>query len=250
MQTRVASRLDGVLTVSSISERDIQNELGVPGEMMQTVPLGVEPDVFFPDPAAAVPGRMVVVTSADVPLKGLLVLLDALAKLRIEHEDAHLVCVGRATPGGPTDRRIDELGLRDAVSFQHGLPQPDLVKLLQSAQVAVVPSIYEGFSLPAIEELACGLPLVATEVGALPELVGPDGESGLLVPPGDAEALAAALSTLFADPELRARMGASARRRVCERFTWQATATATAEWYAERIDRVKAQQAATGTASC
>jgi glycosyltransferase involved in cell wall biosynthesis len=250
MQTRVASRLDGVLTVSSISERDIQKELGVPGEMMHTVPLGVEPDVFYPDPAAAVPGRIVVVTSADVPLKGLLVLLDALAKLRTEHENAHLVCVGRATPGGPTDRRIDELGLRDAVTFRHGLPQDELVQLLQSAQVAVVPSIYEGFSLPAIEELACGLPLVATEVGALPELVGPDGESGLLVPPGDAEALAVALSTLFDDPELRARMGAAARRRVCERFTWQATAAATAEWYAERIERVKSQQAAAGTGSC
>ena len=211
---------------------------------MHTVPLGVEPDVFFPDPAAAVPGRIVVVTSADVPLKGLLVLLDALAKLRIEHDNAHLVCVGRATPGGPTDRRIDELGFRDAVTFRHGLPQGELVQLLQSAQVAVVPSIYEGFSLPAIEELACGLPLVATEVGALPELVGPDGESGLLVPPGDAEALAGALSTLFDDPDLRARMGAAARRRVCERFTWRATAAATAEWYAERIERANSEQAA------
>ncbi len=235
MQRLVARQLDGILTVSDLSVIDIPRELGIESDRVAMVPLGVDPDVFSPAPGRAVPGRIIVVTSADVPLKGLLVLLDALAKLRIERPEAHLVCVGRAKPNGPADRRLDELGLRDAVTFRSGISQEDLVSLMQSAEVAAVPSFYEGFCLPAVEEMACGLPLVATRVGALPEIVGSDNTAGLLVPPGDAEALASALGRLLDDPELRSRLGAAGRRRVEERFTWRAAAAGTADWYRERI---------------
>ena len=235
MQQKVALTLDGVLTVSDLSLVDIPSEMGIPADRVRMVPLGVDPDTFFPAPEKAVPGRIVVVTSADVPLKGLLVLLDALAKLRVERPGAHLVCIGRAKPKGPADRRLDELGIRDAVTFRSGLSQEELVELMQSAEVAAVPSFYEGFCLPAVEEMACGLPLVATRVGALPEIVGEDNSSGLLVPPGDAEALAMALGRLLDDPELRSRLGASGRRRVQDRFTWRAAAAGTADWYRERI---------------
>ena len=235
MQQEVAQQLDGVLTVSDLSLVDIPREMGISPERVHMVPLGVDPDVFFPCPQAAVAGRIIVVTSADVPLKGLMVLLDALAKLRVEQPHAHLVCVGRAKPNGPADRRLDELGLRDAVTFRSGLSQEEVVALMQSAEVAAVPSFYEGFCLPAVEEMACGLPLVATRVGALPEIVGSDGTAGLLVPPGDAAALAMALGELLDQPELRGRMGAAGRRRVQERFTWRAAAAGTAEWYRERI---------------
>jgi glycosyltransferase involved in cell wall biosynthesis len=239
MQQGVARQLDGILTVSDLSLVDIPVEMGVRADRVHMVPLGVDPDVFSPDPEAAVSGRIVVVTSADVPLKGLLVLLDALAKLRVERPNAHLICIGRAKPNGPADRRLDELGLRDAVTFRSGLSQEELVTLMQSAEVAAVPSFYEGFCLPAVEEMACGLPLVATQVGALPEIVGSDGSAGLLVPPGDAEALATALGRLLDDPELRRRLGAAGRRRVQERFTWRAAAAGTAAWYRERIAAMK-----------
>lgn len=235
MQQEVAQQLDGVLTVSDLSQGDIPREMGIAPEKVHMVPLGVDPAVFFPDSRAAVPGRIIVVTSADVPLKGLMVLLDALAKLRVERPQAHLVCVGRAKPNGPADRRLDELGLRDAVTFRSDLSQDEVVALMQSAEVAAVPSFYEGFCLPAVEEMACGLPLVATKVGALPEIVGSDGTTGLLVPPGDAGALAHALGELLDRPELRARLGAAGRLRVQERFTWRAAAAGTAEWYRERI---------------
>ncbi len=239
MQQQVALGLDGVLTVSDLSLVDIPREMGIPAERVKMVPLGVDPQTFSPDPAATVPGRIVVVTSADVPLKGLMVLLDALAKLRVERPGAHLVCVGRARANGPADRRLDELGLRDAVTFRSSLTQEELVALMQSAEVAAVPSFYEGFCLPAVEEMACGLPLVATRVGALPEIVGEDNTAGLLVPPGDAEALAMALGRLLDDPELRGRLGAAGRRRVEERFTWRAAAAGTADWYRERIAAVR-----------
>ena len=239
MQKEVARQLDGVLTVSDLSLTDIPRELGVPADRIHMVPLGVDPEVFSPAAGKSVPGRILVVTSADVPLKGLLVLLDALAKLRVERPDAHLVCVGRAKPNGPADRRLDELGLRGAVTFRSGLTQEELVEVMQSAEVAAVPSFYEGFCLPAVEEMAVGLPLVATRVGALPEIVGSDNEAGLLVPPGDPEALAAALGRLLDDGELRARLGAAARQRVQDRFTWRAAAAGTAEWYRERIAAVR-----------
>ncbi len=235
MQQEVARQLDGVLTVSDLSQVDIPREMGVEADRVHMVPLGVDPDVFSPAQGRSVPGRIIVVTSADVPLKGLMVLLDALAKLRVERPHAHLVCVGRAKPNGPADRRLDELGIRGAVTFRSGLTQEELVELMQSAEVAAVPSFYEGFCLPAVEEMAVGLPLVATRVGALPEIVGTDNEAGLLVPPGDAEALAAALGRLLDDPELRSRLGSAGRRRVQDRFTWRAAAAGTAEWYRERI---------------
>lgn len=240
MQARVARRLDGLLTVSANSALDITRDMAVPARDLTTVPLGVDQDVFSPSPARRVPGRIVVVTSADVALKGLGVLLDALAKVRVDH-DAHLVCVGRAKPGGAAERRVAELGLAGAVTFRSDLTTAELVEVMRSAEIAVVPSLYEGFSLPAVEEMACGLPLVATRTGALPEVVGPDGEAGLLVPPGDHDALAGAIGRLLDAPELRARLGAGGRARVLERFSWRVAAAATADWYRERIAVARAR---------
>ncbi|CAO5193106.1 MMP alpha-(1-_4)-mannosyltransferase [Frankia sp. AiPs1] len=240
MQARVARTLDGIIIPSESSRRGIIADMGLPSESMHTVPLGVDADIFTPAPAGRVPvpGRIVVVTSADVPLKGLGVLLEALAALRRERPGAHLVCVGKVREGGQAQRQVTELGLVDAVTFRSGVPEPELVDLLRSAEVAVVPSLYEGFSLPAVEELSCGIPLVATTAGALPEVAGPDGEAALLVPPGDPVALAKAIRRLLDDPALRARMGAAGRRRVEERFSWRAASAATAAWYADRIASV------------
>ncbi|WP_045876890.1 glycosyltransferase family 4 protein [Pseudofrankia sp. DC12] len=240
MQARVARGLDGIVIPSESSRTDIISDMGLADGQMHTVPLGTDHEVFSPDPSIArVPGRIVVVTSADVPLKGLMVLLEALAKLRVERENAHVVCVGKARPGGAAARQVVELGLTDAVTFRSNLEQSDLVDLLRSAEVAVVPSLYEGFSLPAVEEMSVGLPLVATTAGALPEVTGPDGEAALTVPPGDAGAMAEAIKRLLDDPELRVRLGAGGRARVEARFSWRAATAATARWYAERIDAVR-----------
>jgi glycosyltransferase involved in cell wall biosynthesis len=240
MQGRVARGLDGIVIPSESSRADIIADMALADGQMHTVPLGTDHEVFFPDPSIAkVPGRIVVVTSADVPLKGLMVLLEALAKLRVERENAHVVCVGKARPGGAAARQVVELGLTDAVTFRSNLEQSDLVDLLRSAEVAVVPSLYEGFSLPAVEEMSVGLPLVATTAGALPEVTGPDGEAALTVPPGDSDAMAVAINRLLGDPELRARLGAGGRARVEARFSWRAATAATAAWYAERIEAVR-----------
>ncbi|MER6914296.1 glycosyltransferase family 4 protein [Streptomyces sp. NPDC000594] len=232
MQKRVARRLPSVLTVSGSSRQEIVDQLGVRGERIQVVPIGADTDLFSPDPAVpVVPGRIVTTSSADVPLKGLIHLVEALAKVRTEHPGAHLVVVGKRADGGPVARLIERHGLADAVEFVKGISDTELVDLVRGAQIACVPSLYEGFSLPAAEAMATGTPLVATTGGAIPEVAGADGETCLAVPPGDADALAGALGRLLGDAELRDRLGAAGRARVLERFTWAKAAQGTVELY-------------------
>jgi glycosyltransferase involved in cell wall biosynthesis len=229
MQARVARRLPTLLTVSESSADDIVTEFGVRRGDVRVIPVGVETDVFQPSTLPRVPGRIVAVSSSDSPMKGVRVLLEAVAKLRTER-DVELVVVGRPKADGPVARAVDALGISDAVRFVTGLSDPALAELFGSAQVAVVPSLYEGFSIPAVEAMACGTPLVASRGGALPEVVG---DCGVLVEPGNPSDLAAALGSLLDDEPRRRALGTAGRRRVEERFTWRATAAATAEVYAE-----------------
>ncbi|WP_425834473.1 glycosyltransferase family 4 protein [Streptomyces fractus] len=236
MQKRVARRLPSVVTVSGTSRDEIVQHLGVRPGRINVVHIGADTDLFSPDPAVAeVPGRIVTTSSADVPLKGLVFLVEALAKVRAEQPDAHLVVVGKRPEEGPVAQAIARYGLEGAVEFVKGITDQELVDLVRSAQVACVPSLYEGFSLPAAEAMATGTPLVATTGGAIPEVAGRDGETCLAVPTGDAGALAGALGRLLGDRELRARLGADGRARVLERFTWARAAQGTAELYREAM---------------
>jgi len=232
MQTRVAKRLRRVITVSENSFRDIARDHEVDPNRMAIVPVGVDTDVFRPLPGVTpVPGRIVTTASADVTMKGLSYLLEAVAKVRTEREDLHLVVIGKRKPGGRSDETIRQLGLEDAVSFVSGVPEERIIELYAEAELAVVPSLYEGFSLPAIEAMACGTPLIATSGGALPEVVGRDGETALVVPPGDSEALAARLRWALGRDDLRATVGAAGRQRVIDQWSWKHTAARTVEQY-------------------
>ncbi|MEU5362658.1 glycosyltransferase family 4 protein [Streptomyces sp. NPDC005925] len=237
MQKRVARRLPSVLTVSGTSRQEIVDHLGVRDDRIHVVHIGADTDLFSPDPAVPqVPGRIVTTSSADVPLKGLVFLVEALAKVRAEHPDAHLVVVGKQPAEGPVARAVGRYGLDGAVRFVKGVSDAELVDLVRSAQVACVPSLYEGFSLPAAEAMATGTPLLATTGGAIPEVAGRDGETCLAVPPGDAGALAAGLGRLLGDAELRVRLGAAGRERVLRHFTWARAAEGTVARYREAID--------------
>ena len=236
MQARVARRLDGVTTVSESSRRDIDTHMGLPAGQVDVIPVGIDPDEFTPPPAgqARDTDSILVITSADVPLKGLVHLLEALAKLRTERP-VRLTVVGTARPGGPADTALDRLSLRDAVRFTGAVPEAELIRLLQRASVVAIPSLYEGFSLPAIEAMACATPLVTTDAGALPEVVGP--HAGLRVRAGDVGELTAALKTVLDSASLAEELGRAGRRRVLDLFTWRATAQRTADWYEQVIDR-------------
>ena len=237
MQVRVARRLPRIVTVSESSRCDLVTEMGLVPERLAVVPVGVDTERFRPLPhVRRVPGRVVATISADVPLKGLVPLLEALAKVRTERV-ADLVVVGRPRAESQAPATMVRLGLEGAVRFEHGVSDERVAQLYAEAEVAVVPSLYEGFSLPAVEAMACGVPVVATTGGALPEVVGPSGAAGLLVPPGDAGALASAMGRALDDPALRARLGRAGRRRALERYTWRATAEGTVAQYRRLLER-------------
>jgi len=239
MQARVARRVGPILTASQSSRADICRDFKVVPENVHVIPLGVDTRLFHPRPAPRVPGRIVAVASADSPLKGVATLLQAFGKITAERE-AQLIVVGRPAPGGPTERLASDLALGDRVRFVHGISDEELADLTASAEIAVVPSLYEGFSLPAVEHMASGTPLVASDTGALPEVTG---DAAVLVTPGDAEALFTVLSSLLDSPEERARLGAAAWQRVQERFTWSAVARATVERYRRAIADAQAEGA-------
>jgi glycosyltransferase involved in cell wall biosynthesis len=234
MQARVARRMRMVLVPSESSRRDVVREFGVDPARVRVVLLGVE-ETFVPPTEPRVPGRIIAMASADAPVKGIATLLEAFAKLRTERPDLELLLVTRPTPGGRTEQLLDALSIRAHVRFVHGVSDAELVALMGSAEVACVPSLYEGFSLPTAELMATATPLVVSRAGAIPEVVGPNGLCADLVTPGDVGELTAALGALLDDPERRATYGAAGRRRVEEHFSWRAVAAATAAAYDDAI---------------
>jgi glycosyltransferase involved in cell wall biosynthesis len=243
MQTQVARRLQRVVTVSENSFKDIVADHHVEPDRMAIVPVGVDPDVFMPLPEVErVQGRLVTTASADVTMKGLKYLLEALAKIRTERDDVHLVVIGKEKPGGPSSKTIDRLGLRGHVEFVTGVPERRIIELYSEAELAVVPSLYEGFSLPAIEAMACACPLVATTGGAVPEVVGPDGETSMLVPPGDSDALAVRIKAALDGPERSREIGLAGRRRVQDNWSWRHTAERTVAQYRMRLGQIPAHR--------
>jgi glycosyltransferase involved in cell wall biosynthesis len=176
-------------------------------------------------------GRIIVTNSADIPLKGLPFLLRAVSELAVSRA-VHLVVVGELKQNGTVARLIADLDLGSRITFTGRIDPPDFVREYARASVAVVPSVYEGFGLPAAEAMACGVPVISTTGGALPEVVG---DAGILVPPGNTPALVKALASVLDNPETAAALGAAGCRRVRRLFNWQRAAQKTAAVYREAI---------------
>ena len=232
MQGKVASKMPRVVVVSENSIADIHTDMKVSLDRMKLVPVGVDPDLFTPLPhISRKPGHLITTASADVALKGLSYLLEALAKIRTER-DVHLTIIGRPREGANADL-IRKLGLTDCITHVSGVSDERIVELYAESELAVVPSLYEGFSLPAIEAMSTGICLVATTGGALPEVTGIDNDTVLSCPAGDAEALAASIRRGLDNAELRNRIGAAGRTRVVERWSWKHCAQLTVDQYRE-----------------
>ena len=236
MQTQVAKRMDRVMTVSENSKIDISADHQVDIDKIHVVPVGVDPELFKPLPhVARVPGRIITTASADVAMKGLVFLLEAAAKVRAE-QHIEIVIIGKPKEGSKTEATLEKLGLRDVVQFISGVSDERIVELYGEAEIACVPSLYEGFSLPAIEAMSCSTPLIATTGGALPEVTGTHGETCFQVPPGDSEALAQMIREALANPEARERVGSAGRQRVIDHWSWAHTAQKTLVQYHALLD--------------
>lgn len=233
MQHIVTKRMDRIITVSQNSAEETITAFRVPREKIRVVYNGIDTEMFrgFGNDGKE-RGRLIVVANSRDRKKGIIYLLRAVQILRQEM-DVKLTIVDKGAPENTyTPTLVNRYGLDGSVSFTGRLSLEDLVKQYGRAEVAVVPSLYEGFGLPAAEAMSCGLPVVATTAGALPEVVA-DGEGGILVPPRDSRALACAIKRLLEDEHLRKTMGEEGRRRVIRQFNWREAAKKTIEVYQE-----------------
>lgn len=231
MQSFVGRRTDQVITVSECSAREIERLIGVPRDRISVVYNGVDTD-FFQNRNGTYkePNSMIFVGNTDDRKKGIVHLLQALSLIKDELRVKLHVIDGGAPETTYAQSLVQEYGLDGQVSFACRLSAAELVHRYSMAEIAVVPSLFEGFGFPAAEAMACELPVITTKAGALPELVS-DGDNGLLVEPGNVPALAAAIKRLVNDRELRRRLGSEGRRTAMRKFNWEQAAKQTLEVY-------------------
>ncbi len=238
MQKKVAAELEHIVTVSEVSRTDISRAFGISKDQMHVVHNGIDTEVFKPLPGVdRIPFRIMATASADQPLKGLNYLLKAIASLVPTIPQIHLVVLCKLKEEGETEKLIDQLNLHDHLTFVSGITTDELVKLYAESSIVVVPSIYEGFGLPAGEAMACGVPVISTDGGALPEVVG---DSGVIVPVRDHDAIANAIKRLLDEPRLRDELSEKGRARINEMFSWKVAATDMLALYRSIIERHKA----------
>jgi glycosyltransferase involved in cell wall biosynthesis len=233
MQKKVVRQLDHLVTVSEASRKDIANDFSVSISKLQIVHNGIDTKVFKPVPAIArEPCTVMATASADAPLKGLNYLLRAVADLSVELPQLKLMILGKLKKDGTTAELIEKLGIEDRITFYSGLTSDEIAGLYARATCAVIPSIYEGFGLPAGEAMACQVPVISTNGGALPEVVG---DAGIIVPVKDHKAIAGAIQKLLGDDTLRAELAIKGRSRMLELFSWDVAAREMTQLYREII---------------
>ena len=232
MQKRVARTLSRIITVSKSSMNDISRDFNIPQQRFKVIPNGIDTDLFHPIPEIKrEKNRIIVTSSAETPLKGLHYLLKAVAEISTNRK-IKLVVVGTLKKNGDIEKLLTKLGINECVTFTGHIENDAFVQHYAKAFLAIVPSVYEGFGFPAGEAMACGLPVISTTGGALPEVVG---NAGILVPPANPKALVKAILTLMDHPEQAKQMGRAGFNRVRDRFTWKRAAEMTVEAYRETI---------------
>ena len=232
MQVRNARMLSMITCPSEHAKTDIVSEFGVAPDRIHPIPLGVDQTTFRPcadTPRAA--KRIITTASSDTPLKGLHILLEAYAQILKTNPDAELVVIGKLR-NGQARKKLKSLELEQRVTFKSDLTRDELAHEFRSATVAVTPSLYEGFGLPAAEAMSCGTPVIVTDGGALPEVAG---DAGIIVPKGEATALANSISQLLDDPAAQKRVGAACLKRAQATFNWDAIAPLYIAFFDEAI---------------
>jgi glycosyltransferase involved in cell wall biosynthesis len=234
MQKSVASQLDHVVTVSKQSTIDISNDFSIDEKNIHLIYNGIDTDVFKPMRGVKRdPWQLMAIASADQPLKGLRYLLLALSQLVSKYPQLNLLLVSKPQENGETEKLIKSLNLAKHIQFVHGISTDALVKHYAESSIAIAPSVYEGFGLPAGEAMACAVPLVSTNGGALPEVVG---DAGVTVAIKDPTAMANAIEELLLNADARKRYGKLGRKRIEKNFSWALAAKEMTALYYNIID--------------
>ncbi len=232
MQIKVARKLDPIIVVSENTRKDLVKDFKIDPKKTRKVLHGIDHETFKPiKNIARAKNRLITTASADVPLKGLIYLIRAYDALLKEFPDLNLTVIGRLREG-PTSEELEKRGIKEKVKFVTDLSGEEIAELYAISTIAVSPSVYEGFGFPAGEAMSCGIPLVATNGGSLPEVVG---DAGIIVQHSNPRSLVNALKDLLNSPEKQKELSYKGRERVLERFTWKRAAKELVEVYKEAI---------------
>ena len=233
MQKKVSRKLSHIITVSEASKDDIGKAFAIPPDKFRVVANGINTDIFHPLPEVErEDNRIMVTNSADTPLKGLRYLIEAVVSIR-KTRNISLTVIGKPKENGVIENLVSELGAQEYITFTGRIDDDEFARYYAQTTMAVVPSIYEGFGLPAGEAMACKVPVISTTGGALPEVVG---DAGILVPPGDTRALENAIIDLLDNPQKRESLAEAGYKRVKKQFTWHNTAKNVVDVYREALD--------------
>lgn len=244
MQKRVARRLPKIITVSDFSKKDIAREYKIPEHRLSVVHNGISTSTFHPVPGIKrEPDRIIVTNSSDSPLKGLYYLIQALHIIS-KQKHVRLTVIGTPKKNGGVVKLIESLGVGHLIDFTGRISNEEFVRHYARSSIAIVPSVYEGFGLPVGEAMACGIPVICTTGGALPEIAG---NAAVMVPPENPAALAKAILDLLNDPERAENLGMAGYKHVMERFTWKAAAEKTVDAYHDTIHRYKTRKTTENT---
>ncbi len=229
MQEKVVQKLNHVVTVSQQSQQDIAEAFGRPLEKITLIPNGIDTEIFKPLPnVERKMWQLITTASSDQPLKGLSVLLNALAQFRTEFPLLRLLVIGKLKPDGVTENELHTLKLADCVEFKTGISTEQLVREYAESKLAIVPSLYEGFGLPAGEALACAIPLICSDGGALPEVVG---NAAFMVKAGDVAELVHALRTLLTNEAMCEQLSIAGREHSLQHLSWQVVGEQLSDYY-------------------
>ena len=234
MQKRVAPKLNKIICVSAPSKEDIVKEFLVEDNKIEVILNGIDINRFVPSPSNLVKANRIITTaSADIPLKGLKYLIQALPEILKSFPKTTLTVIGKAPSNSEVSRLISNLDLKEIISFKSGISENEIVDLYHTSEVAVIPSLYEGFGFGAGEAMACGVPLISTHSGGLKEVVG---DCAIKILPSSADEIEKAVINLFNNQEKRKELSAKGRQRMETKFDWKIAASSYESSFQEVIE--------------
>jgi glycosyltransferase involved in cell wall biosynthesis len=223
MQKKVAPKLRKIICVSRPSKQDTVEEFLVNPRNVDVILNGIDIETFKPNSnIKVIENRIVTTASADIPLKGLRFLIQALTTVLKDFPETSLIVIGKSSNGSKIRKLVDNLSLNEKISFKSNLSEEEIVDIYHTSQIAVIPSLYEGFGFGAGEAMSCGTPLISTDSGGLKDVIG---DSAMRIKSGSVEDIEKGIINLFNSPERRQKLSLRGRRRMEDLFDWKISAS-------------------------